>query len=232
MRFDAVETARLMDDCICPGGFDAVVVFAGFKFCWIQVLLDSTFAVFQFCWIQVLLCFSFAGFKFCWIQLLWESTFVGFKICWRCWCCEFCWIQLLLDSRFAAFDHVTEMEAVRFDSVETARLMDDCICPVGFDAVVVFAGFKFCWIRVLLDLSFAGFKFCWIQLLLCFSFAGFKFCWIQLLLESTFAGFKICWRCWCCEFCWIQLLLDSRFAAFDHVTEMEAHGLFWSRMSS
>ena len=52
MCFDSVETARLMDDCICRGGFDAVVIFAGFKFCWIQVLLDST------CWIQVLLCAS------------------------------------------------------------------------------------------------------------------------------------------------------------------------------
>ena len=38
MCFDSVETARLMDDCICRGGF-AVVIFAGFKFCWIQVLL-------------------------------------------------------------------------------------------------------------------------------------------------------------------------------------------------
>ena len=50
-------TARLMDDCICPGGF-VVVVLAGFKFCWIQFLLDSGFAGFNFCWIQVLLCAS------------------------------------------------------------------------------------------------------------------------------------------------------------------------------
>ena len=49
MCFDSVETARLMDDCICRGGFDAVVVFAGFNFCWIQVLLDSCFAGFNFC---------------------------------------------------------------------------------------------------------------------------------------------------------------------------------------
>ena len=41
------ETARLMDACICPGGFDAVVVFAGFNFCWIQFLLDSSFAGFN-----------------------------------------------------------------------------------------------------------------------------------------------------------------------------------------
>ena len=59
MCFDSVETARLMDDCICRGGFDAVVVFAGFNFCWIQFLLDSIFAGFKFCWIQL------AGFKFC-----------------------------------------------------------------------------------------------------------------------------------------------------------------------
>ena len=39
------------------------------------------------------------------------------------------------------------------------RLMDDCICRGGF-AVVIFAGFNFCWIQILLDLSFAGFKFC------------------------------------------------------------------------
>ena len=47
-------TARLMDDCICPGGFDVVVVF-----CWIQFLLDSIFAGFKFCWIHVLLDSSF-----------------------------------------------------------------------------------------------------------------------------------------------------------------------------
>ena len=44
MCFVTVETARLVDDCICPGGFDAV----GF-FCWIQILLDSSFAGFKFC---------------------------------------------------------------------------------------------------------------------------------------------------------------------------------------
>ena len=32
-------------------GFD----FAGFKFCWIQDLLDSSFAGFNFCWSQDLL---------------------------------------------------------------------------------------------------------------------------------------------------------------------------------
>ena len=56
-----------------------------------------------------------------------------------------------------------------------------------------------------------------------FEFAGFKFCWIQDLLDSSFAGFEICWT---------QFLLESRFAGFDHVIEMQARGLSWSRMSS
>ena len=69
MCFVTVETARLMDDCICRGGF-AVVIFAGFNFCWIQLLLDSNFAGFMFCWIQGLLDSTFAEFEF-----LLESTF-------------------------------------------------------------------------------------------------------------------------------------------------------------
>ena len=48
MCFVTVETTRLMDDCICRGGF-AVVIFAGFNFCWIKILLDSSFAGFKFC---------------------------------------------------------------------------------------------------------------------------------------------------------------------------------------
>ena len=67
-------------------------------FCWIQVLLDSSFAGFKFCWFwlllilifagfNILLDWTFAGFKFRWIQLLVDSTFAGFNFCWRCWCC-------------------------------------------------------------------------------------------------------------------------------------------------
>ena len=78
------------------------------KFCWVQVLLDSSFAGFNFCWIQDLLDSSFAGFNFCWIQVLLDSIFAGFK---------FCWIQLLLDSRFAGFNFLLDstFERMHFD---------------------------------------------------------------------------------------------------------------------
>ena len=73
---------------------------------------------------------------------------------------------------------------------------------------------------------FAGFKFCWIQVLLDSTFAVFQFCWVQDLL----ALLVLCAGIQAPGFLWIQLLLDSRFGAFDHVTEMETHGPFWSRM--
>ena len=51
--------------------------FAGFEFCWIQILLVLTIAHFDFCWIQ-----HFAGLDFCWIQVSLDSTFGGFNFCW------------------------------------------------------------------------------------------------------------------------------------------------------
>ena len=63
--------------------------FAGFKFCWIQVLLDSilldSILLDSVLLDSILLDSSFAGF-----------TFAGFKFCWI----QFCWIQVLLDSTF------------------------------------------------------------------------------------------------------------------------------------
>ena len=55
-------------------------ILAGFEFCWIRHLLDSSFAGFNILVDSILLDSSFAGFKFCWIQEFAGFDFAGFKI--------------------------------------------------------------------------------------------------------------------------------------------------------
>ena len=112
---------------------------SGKHFCWIQLLLDSTFVLLDsICFPGFIL---FAGFKFCRNQLLLNSSFAGWNI-FADWIqlllvLTICWIQFLLGSTFAGFK----------------------CCWVQLFAGFNFAGFKFWWIRLLLDSSFAGFKF-------------------------------------------------------------------------